>query len=236
MMGMENYFLAMYDFPEELHQLMRFITDDVLRFIRWQESEGVLTPNWGCQYAGSSNFGFTDQLPRHSLHNVNLRNGPTDICLSDLWLNTNSQETVGISRDMFEEFALPYYKEICSQAGLVYYGCCEPVHNLFSNGLDMLPNLRKLSISPWCDEDSISQQLQNKNIVYSRKPSPNYLGTTYELNEENFRNHILNTLRAAKGLNIEFIFRDIYTLKGNPTKLNQAIKVMRNCIDRQQDY
>ncbi len=231
LMGMENYFLAMYDTPDELHEMMRFLTDDVIRYIRWQESEGILTPNWGCQYAGSSNFGFTDQLPSHPVSNTDLRKGKTDVHMEDLWLNTNSQETVGISRDMFEEFVLPYYREICKEAGLVYYGCCEPVHDIFSGGLDTLPHLRKLSVSPWCNEESIGEQLQGKGVIYSRKPSPNFLGVVPELDEEAFCNHIRRTLRAAKGLELEMIFRDIYTVKGNPQKLHRAVKLVRRCIE-----
>lgn len=116
LMGMENYFVSMYDTPDELHQLMCFITDDLTRCIRWQEEEGILTPNWGCHYAGSSNFGYTNLLPAGKKKNTDLRCGKTDITMKDLWMNINSQETVGISSEMYEEFVLPYEPQNLNRA------------------------------------------------------------------------------------------------------------------------
>lgn len=229
LMGMENYFMSMYDTPDELHQLMRFITDDLIRCIRWEEEEGILTPNWADHYAGSSNFGYTSLLPASEKKNIDLRRGKTDIKMRDLWLNINSQESVGISREMFEEFVLPYYKELCAQAGLVYYGCCEPVHGIFTGGLDQIGNIRKLSISAWCDEASIAEQLKGKNIIYSRKPSANFLGVGEQLDEDAFRAYMQKTMDLTRDLNVEVIFRDVYTLSGNTGKLKTALRILREC-------
>ena len=89
-----------------------------------------------------------------------MKRGRTDIRLKDLWINTNAQETVVISKDMYIEFFLSHYQRLTQEFGLVYYGCCEPVHTVFENGLDQIENLRKLSISPWCNEEMIAEQLQ----------------------------------------------------------------------------
>jgi len=231
LMGMENFYLAMYEEPEELHQLMAFLRDDILAFVKWQEENGLLTPNWGNEHSGSNSYGFTNKLPTNSPSQTDLLKGKTDIRLSDLWINTNSQESVGISKECFTEFVLPYYVDICKRAGLVYYGCCEPVHMIFDGALDTLPNLRKLSVSPWCNEEDIAEKLQGKDIIYSRKPSPNYLGVGKELDEDAFCSHIAATLNAAKGLPLEFTFRDIYTLSGNIPKLRRAVDLVRNLID-----
>ena len=115
---------------------------------------------------------------------------------------------------------------------MVYYGCCEPVHTVFENGLDQIENLRKLSISPWCNEEMIAEQLQGKKIIYSRKISPNYLGVGHNLDEQAFRKHIRKTLDTAKGLEIEILSRDVYMLDGNIKKLARATEIIREEIER----
>ncbi len=229
LMGMENYFYAMYDNPDELHSLTQFITDDFIRLAKWQEENGLLTPNWDNHHAGSCSYGFTKDLPVNKHTNTDLRKGKTDIKLKDIWLNTNSQETVGISSEMYKEFALPYYKQICDLFGLVYYGCCEPVDSIFTDCIDTIPNVRKLSISHWCDIESIGRQLQGKKIVFSRKPDANFLGSDIIFNEEGYKEYIEKSLQASIGLDVEIIQRDVYTLKNDKSRLKKALSISRDC-------
>jgi hypothetical protein len=114
--------------------------------------------------------------------------------------------------------------------GLMYYGCCEPVHAIWEHGLASLPHLRKVSISPWCDEQAMGERLRKAPVIYSRKPRPNYVGVG-TLDEPAFTEHIAQTLRAAKGCHLEIIFRDIYTFDGDPTKPGRAVKIARRLID-----
>ena len=81
------------------------------------------------------------------------------ITTNDLWLNINSQETVSISPRMYREFILPYYADLAKEFGLVYYGCCEPVHAIWDCCVSQLPHLRKVSISAWCDEERMGEAL-----------------------------------------------------------------------------
>ena len=124
----------------------------------------------------------------------------------------DSQETVGISPDMFEEFIFPCYQKIASQFGLLSYGCCEPVHPIWERCLSKLPNLRKISISPWCDEEYMGEQLRGSHVIYHRKPSPNFLGVDEILDEDAFRAHIRRSLTAAAGCEMEITQRDVYTI------------------------
>ncbi|MFW5788087.1 MAG: hypothetical protein ACOCV3_07450, partial [Halanaerobiales bacterium] len=207
LMGLEQMMYSMMDYPEELHKLFSFINDEILSFVRWQEEEGLLTLNNGNDYAGSGSYGFTDELPTETCK----KSG--EIKPKDLWLNMNSQETVGVSPEMFGEFIFPYYYELAQKFGLVYYGCCEPVHDIWDDYISKLPHLRKVSISPWCDEEYMGEVLQDADVIYSRKPSPNYIGVG-EFDEAAFTEHITHTLKAAKDCSLEIIFRDIYSLNG----------------------
>lgn len=225
-MSMESMLLSIYDEPDLMKSLMEYITNNTIEVMQWFEKEGLLTFNNGNDYAGSGSLGFSDELPDKDYKpGMNPR-------LKDIWINTNSQETVGISPAMFKEFFYPYYYRIAQLGGLVYYGCCEPVHNIWKDCIENLPNLRKVSISKWCDEDIMGEALKDKRIIYCRKPDPNYIGVGKELDKEEFSKHILNTLKAAKGCEIEFSFRDIYTLCGNNYKLGEAVRIVRQLIDK----
>lgn len=218
-MGMENMLLSMMDTPDLFHQLMKFITDDLIRFLRWQEENDLLFVNNGNDYMGSGSFCFTHELPRSDSSDA--------VKSTDLWGHINSQESVGISPGMYKEFMYPYYAKIAEQFGLVYYGCCEPVHDIWDNCLQYLPNLRKISISDWCNEEIMAERLSDSTVIYSRKPSPNYIGVGKELDEEAFRQYIQKTIDLTRNCKVEFIFRDIYSLNGNIEKVKRAVDIVR---------
>lgn len=230
LMGMEEYYYNLCDYPDEVKALMQFIVEDCLRVAKDMEAQGLLTLNCGNQHTGASSLGFTKELPVSGPTNTDLRRGKTDVTLRDLWLNTNSQETVGISPEMYSEFVYPYYKQLCSHYGAVYYGCCEPIHAIYEPCLSHIPNIRKLSISAWCDEAEAARLLRDKNIVYSRKPSAEFLSTTASFDKEGLRAYLMRTLQLTKGMSAEIIFRDVYRLNGEPWRLKQAVSLFRECV------
>jgi hypothetical protein len=225
LMGMENMLVSMVEEPEGMRSLYAFMADDMERFLRWQEQEGLLIANNGNDYAGAGSYGFTNELPSEQ----GKRTGR--LTSRDLWGNMNSQETVGISPAMFEEVVYPSYRRLASQFGMVYYGCCEPVHTIWERCIRHLPNLRKVSISAWCDEEQMGEQLRGGQVIYSRKPSPNFIGVGTRLDEEAFRSHILRTLKAARDCTLEIVFRDIYTLSGDQHKAAQAVRLVRELVE-----
>ena len=224
LMGMEAYFMALHDCPDEVHQLMAYLRDNALRVMRWAEAEGLLELNNTNQASFGSSYNFTHRLPARDV------NGDT-VKLRDMWGNANSQETVGVSPEMFHEFCAPYYCDVCEPVGLVYYGCCEPVHPFWGD-LKGLPHLKKVSISRWCDEPFMGNALRGTDIVYSRKPDPGFLGADVELNEERWAQHIRTTLEATRGVAVEFIVRDVYTVHGNLNKPRRAVEIARREIER----
>ena len=129
---------------------------------------------------------------------------------------------------MYNEFIYPYFEQLASQFGLVYYGCCEPVDTIWDDSISHLPNLRKVSISPWCNEPFMAEQLAGSKVIYSRKPSPNYLGIETAFDAAAFSQHIQNTVNLTKDCKREFIFRDIYSMHGNLDKMRQAVAIVRS--------
>lgn len=88
-------------------------------------------------------------------------------------------------------------------------------------------NLRRVSISPWCNEEKMGEILRRSKIVYHRKPSPNFLGVGSALDEEALRSHIRRTVNAAKGCNLEFTQRDVYTVGKDIGKVKRYVEIVR---------
>lgn len=224
LMGMEAYFMAIYDSPDAVHQLMAFLRDNSLRMMRWAEDEGLLRANSGNQDSFGSSYNFTKHLPSSTCDAQPVRQ-------SDMWGNANSQETVGISPKMFHEFCFPYYRDVVAPMGLLYYGCCEPA-DPFWDDISQLPHLKKVSISRWCDQGFMADALRGSGIVFSRKPDPNYLSLDEKLDEDAWAAHIRETLEFTRGVFVEFIIRDVYTLHGNIQNAKSAIDIARAEIAR----
>jgi len=222
LMGMQAYFMAMLDEPDSVHRLMGYLRDNALRVMRWAETEGLLRVNNGNQDSFGSSYNFTTQLPA-----ADYTGGPAR--LRDMWGNANSQETVGISPAMFHDFCFPYYRDVCEPMGWVYYGCCEPAHPFWED-LSRLPNLKKISISRWCDEALMGEALQDTEVVYSRKPDPNFLSVDRTLDEDAWAAHIRTTLEATRGVSVEFIVRDVYTVHGDLGNARRAVEIARREI------
>jgi len=225
LMGMEAFFMAMYDQPEELHRLMAYLRDNALHVMRWAESEGLLCLNNTNQVSFGSSFNFTTRLPAPGYR----QGRPARLC--DMWGCANSQETVGVSPQMFHEFCFPYYRDVCAPLGLLYYGCCEPTHP-FWDDIRRLPHLKKVSISKWCDQKFMGDALRGTGIIFSRKPDPNFFSFDSSLNEEAWTTHIRETMEATRGVFVEFIVRDVYTVQGNLGIPRRAIELARREIDR----
>jgi hypothetical protein len=203
---------------------MAFLRDNALRVMRWAEGAGLLRFNNRNQDSFGSSYNFTDQLPN---------SGSNDgaVQLRDMWGATNSQETVGISPKMYHEFCFPYYADICEPIGLLYYGCCEPAHPFWED-IRQLPNLKKVSISRWCDQKFMGEALRGTEIVFSRKPDPNYLSLDVKLDEDAWAAHIRETLEATRGVHVEFIVRDVYAVHGDLNNARRAVEIARREIER----
>lgn len=232
LMGMENMFLALYDQPDELHALSRRITDDFLTYFRFLEAERLLLPCNSYAWLGQGSWGFTTRLPGPRPEDYVRFDPAPPVRLDECWGYMDSQETVGVSPDMFHEHFFPYYREMSACFGLLSYGCCEPADPLWDASISQLEHLGKVSISPWCNEEKMGQQLRGKPIIYHRKPSPNFLGVGYDFDEAGFRSHIEKTMRAASGCHLEFALRDIYTLEGNLEKAKKAVAIIRELGDK----
>jgi len=224
LMGMDTFYMAMIDQPENVHRFFDFVATEASEFLAWLESEGLVLPNGGEFDVGSGSCGYTDELPRGEAGSTRTV-GP-----AECWGFIEAQEAVGISPAMYAEFIHPYQKRLARRFGLVYYGCCEPVHEFWPT-IEQLGNVRKVTVSPWCDEESIAAQL-GKTCVYSRKPHPMTLtGETFSPAE--FEAHVRQTLDVANDNFVELIFRDTCRLNGEMKgRIAEACAIVKRLIGR----
>ena len=174
----------------------------------------------GTDYIGSGSEGYVPDLPAPGF----VPGRPAR--LRDQWVLLESQETVGVGPELFKEFIFGYQQEIADQFGLVYYGCCEPVHTRW-HVLEKFANLRAVSVSPWCDEDFMAEHLGRRR-VYSRKPNPTLISTE-RFDEAAIRADLRKTLQATRrhGCATEIIMKDVHTLHNEPDRLARWVQLAR---------
>ena len=206
-----------YDAPEALHQVMEYMFDDRLRLFEFMEREQLLVPNTDNQMAGPRAYGYVSELSQPG--------STTPTTLKNMWAWAESQESTAISPEMYREFFLPYLAKLSEKFGLLYYGCCEPVHDRLDLIMDAIPNLRSVSVSAWSDFQKIGDMLGRK-YVYSRKPQPAFLsGANPDWNSA--EDDMKRTRAATKDCNVELLFRDLYSIDGDRARLRKWIEMTR---------
>jgi hypothetical protein len=218
--GLESLMISMYDQPEALHRLMAFLRDDHLALLQWLEQEGLLNLNNESDYIGSGSRGYTRALPHPDWI------PGTPVRQQDIWGLLESQETVGVGPDQYEEFIFQYENAIAKKLGRVYYGCCEPVHTRW-HVLQKMANLKRVSISPWCDQSFMAREMGD-HYGFSRKPNPSQVSTTV-FDESLIRKDLSETMQLAKahGCSLEIAMKDIHTLNNEPDRLTRWVQIAR---------
>lgn len=206
--GVESCYIDLLDRPELIHAIMDRYTNAFIDQIEQINHLGLydITSNYcHCSYT------FDDGLPGKNYDPMN----PTSF---DGWTFTMAQLFTSVSPAINEEFEIPYISKILSYFGSVYYGCCERLDDRLEI-IDRMPNIRKISCSPWSDRENFAANLPKKYIM-SNKPNPAYLAES-SFDEDVVRKDLRRTIAAAKahGLGLEFLLKDISTVKNDPQRL-----------------
>jgi hypothetical protein len=217
--GLQQIMLDMYDHPDGLHKLMAFLRDGTLAEIEFLEQNGLLSLNNDNTPVGSGGFGWTRQLPQADHDGLNVRT-------QDMWGFAESQETSGISPRMFGEFIFPYQLPILARFGLNCYGCCEALNTRWEIIKD-IPNLRRVSVSPWADVSDMAEKLQDQ-YIYSLKPHPGYLAVS-PIDEDFIRKSLRAALKITRANNchVEIIMKDNHTLANQPQNAIRWCQIAR---------
>ena len=205
--GLDTFFYDLVERPKFIHQMIRKLTDIFLDTIAQLEEMDLLEEN---AYYCHSTAGLSDDFAPS--------NGK--VTRKQVWGRGLAQIFASVSPQMHEEFDIAYVREALAGFGLVYYGCCEPLDKKIGI-LETIPNLRKISISPWADVNNACAQIGRRYVV-SVKPNPATLAVEH-LNEQAVTQEIRTIGEAIRRNNCsaELVLKDITTVKGNPYNLIQ---------------
>ncbi|MCP4606468.1 MAG: hypothetical protein GY847_39170 [Proteobacteria bacterium] len=214
--GLENTLYDFYEHPDELKELLKIVSKGHMVKLDYLEKNKLLSLNNDATYVGSGGYGNTDELPADDFCG--------DVRPRDMWGFTDSQETVGVSPKMYEEFIFPFEKPIMERFGLTCYGCCEPLHGRWPT-VKKHPNLRRVSCSPWIDHEKMAGYLEDK-YIYSWKPSPTPLSMP-KLDIDTARKEIREVLEITKGCVVEIIMKDNHTISQRPENLVEWCQIAK---------
>jgi len=221
LMGMENYYLAMYDCPEILHEIMDTATRVYENFYSFLERENLLLPTVGLSPLPQESFAFTNELPADSVTRT-----------TQCWGFLESQETTAVSPETYGEFVYPYQDRLVKRMGLLSYGCCERVDALWPDYLSKWTNLRKLSVSPFNNEPQIGEYLRGSRVVYYSKPRAEFITHPGPLDEEALRKNFRMICESASGCLFEIAQREVLTLFGDPNRGKRYVQIAKECVEQ----
>ena len=217
-MGVEGALYAMMDRPKFLHRLVGRMTDGYLGMLDQLEEQGLLCQPQSLIHCTGA---YTDELPAPGFD-------PERPRTRDIWMFGLAQMFSAVSPAMFQEFEVEYTSRICKRFGLVYYGCCDPLDRKM-NEVRRIPNVRKISISPWADQERGASEIGG-DFVFSRKPSPAFLAVRFD--PDRIRADFLGTLRICErnGCPLELILKDISTVGHKPERLFQWAQIAMEVV------
>ncbi len=220
--GLQQLLYDMLDQPADLHRLMAFLRDGALAQLDDLERRGLLCLNNDGAYIGSGGFGWTDELPQPDFTG--------HVRTRDLWGFEKSQETVGVSPQMFAEFIFQYQLPILGRFGLNCYGCCEPLETRW-HIVERIPRLRRVSIPPWSNVAVMAERL-GARYVFSMKPNPADLAMS-SFDETMIRSGLRQALRDSRACRVEVIMKDTHTVRNDPSRLARWVRIAREEAESQ---
>jgi hypothetical protein len=218
-MGVENALFAIIDQPELMHALATRLTEGYLSMLDQLEQQGLLCEPQSLIHCTGA---YTDELPACGYN-------PQQPRTQDIWMFGLAQMFSTVSPRTFKEYEVDYASRICARFGLVYYGCCDPLDKKMAQ-VRMIPNVRKISMSPWVDQARGAQAI-GREFVFSRKPSPALLAYD-SFDGEAIRQDLQATVKVCEQFNcpLEMILKDISTVRYEPQRLFQWAEIAMQVV------
>ncbi|RJQ25186.1 hypothetical protein C4577_06310 [Candidatus Parcubacteria bacterium] len=219
MRGLEQILMDMIDRPKWMHEVLGFMQNGLMNLLDYIENNIIIDLNNGNDYIGTGGIGYTDELPGESFDGA--------VKLKHLWGNAETQEFGIVSPTMYKEFAVEYQIPLLKRFGLNCYGCCEVLDDKF-DVVKSVPNLRRISISPWTNLIKAVGALENK-YIFSWKANPNQVSSQF--NEELIRKNIKDVIEITKDCNLEIILKDTHTIGNCPERIEKWVDIVRETVE-----
>lgn len=147
----------------------------------------------------------------------------------DTWVFSMAQMFSEVSPEMQDEFDITPLKPLLERYGLVYYGCCEPLHNKIGI-VRKIRNVRKISISPWANKEIAAANIHG-DYVFSAKPNPAHVAMG-SFDADLVRKDLEETVAICRRHNTpcELILKDVSTVCNDPSRLSQWEKIAMDVV------
>lgn len=221
LMGMENYYYSMYDYSDELHQVMDMACTVYENYYDFLEKENLLLPTVGISPVAQESFAFNSELLSENVTKT-----------TQCWGFLEAQEATAISTDMFGEFVFPYQDRLAKRFGLLSYGCCERVDAIWPEYVSKWKHLRKLSVSPFNNERQVGEFLRGSNVVYYSKPRAEYVTNPGPLDEDAIREYFKGVAQAASGCLLEVAQREVGTIYGDFNRGKRYVELAKESMEK----
>lgn len=218
-MGVENALYALMDRPDFVHRLLERMTNGYLCMLDQLEEQGLLCETQSLIHCTCA---YTDELPAADYD-------PSKPRTKDIWMYGLAQMLSTVSPGMFREFEVDYTTRLCERFGLVYYGCCDPLDGKM-NEVRMLPNVRKVSMSPWVNKERGASEIGG-DFVYSCKADPALLAAEH-FHPDRIRADLMETRAICEenGCPLEIIQKDISTVRYHPERLFEWARIAMQVV------
>ena len=153
--------------------------------------------------------------------------GPTS---QNSWAFGLAQLFTTVSPDFFNEFEMPYITRMAKHFGMIYYGCCDRMDDRLEF-VKKIPNVKKVSCSPWSDRNNFAANI-GPDLIMSSKPSPAFIASE-SVNWDVVKDDLKATIYAAKsnGVNLEFILKDISTVHHQPERITKWAEIAMQLVE-----
>ena len=218
--GLNEVMMDMYDNPSMLCDAMALLEEGHRRLVRQYVALNLLSLNNDGTYHSSGGVGYTDELPAAGFD-------PERVHPRDMWASAEAQELAQVSPEMHARFSTAYEKRLLAPFGLNGYGCCEDL-SLKLDDVFTIPNIRRISISPFASVDRSAEKL-GARYIFSWKPNPAHLVGRFD--RQALRAYIGHTLKAARGCVLEMILKDTHTCENHPERFTEWTRIARELVE-----
>jgi len=221
LMNIENAYYEIMDRPEFVHACMERATEATIAGIIQANELKIhddINNQCHCSYI------YTDEL----LPDCGQGKGPVS---KNCWAFGLAQLFTSVSPSVTEEFELPYITRMAEHFGMIYYGCCDRLDDRLDI-IKKIPNLRKVSCSPWSDRKRFAEEIGNK-LIMSNKPTPAFIATeTVDWAEVRKDLQYSVDLARNNNVNLEIILKDVSTVRSDPDRLTKWADIAMEIVQK----
>lgn len=208
--GVQEAMMDLIMRPEMVHEGVELMVQAWMVELDQFAEQNLLALDNNNTRIGSGGYGYTSDLPGADFDSDHVKP-------KNMWGCSNAQIFSEVSPQMHWDFAIEHDLKWLERWGLTYYGCCEPLAGKMEQ-LRRIPNLRKISCSPWNNTQKAIAEIRDEYVI-SRKPNPAVFAKG-QWDADDARAQIRDFLdETDKQCHVELIMKDISTVDYKPQHL-----------------